>query len=172
MKRFLVFFALAALGACTRGGEPPVLSVPPLAPEDQAPESLLSVDLLPGAVSPGVVEMVEPLPPPPLSLQPSISISPAGATRLKDVNSVLVKVELKGSAGPHEVIAEFGAPGTIPYERRVKAIAGSAFDVQTVEFVLPVAGTMIDQQNLSGTWTVALFHDGQKLSAPTFELSP
>jgi hypothetical protein len=167
MKQILIALALGALVACsTKINEP---SVPP--EEQQPPEALTSIELLPVVASPETLQMVEPLKPPALSLQPTITLSPAGATSIKEVLSVTVRVEIKGSEGPHELIAEFGAPGPFPYERRGKTISGSAFDVQTVEFVLPVAGTMIDQQNLSGTWSVALFHDGQRLSAPTFELA-
>jgi hypothetical protein len=109
--------------------------------------------------------------PPPLSALASIRYSPETASSVNEVLSVTVRVELKGSQGAHEVIANFEAPGSMPFERRVKVIDGSAFDTHVVEFVLPVAGTMIPQTGLSGIWTVALYHDGEKLTAPTFELT-
>jgi hypothetical protein len=131
------------------------------------------VEVQDSAVARVAVPEVPPAPsPPPLSALATISYSPESARSVSEVLAVTVKVELRGSQGPHELIANFEAPGSLPFERRAKPLDGSAFDTHVVEFVLPVAGTMIAQQPVTGTWAVALYHDGEKLSAPTFELAP
>ena len=111
------------------------------------------------------------LEPPPLGLVATATLEPSGVSRVSQVLAIRVRVEVKGSVGAHQLFAEFGAPGDVTYERKSASIEGDGFTPRTIDFVLPVAGTMIDAQQLSGTWTVRIFHDGQPLAAPTFELT-
>ena len=154
---------MIGVAACSRGApidvDPPV----PLTPEPQA---------VPVQENRVTREAEPERPPPPLTALTTVSYEPPSARSIGEVLAVTVRVEVRGSQGTHEVIANFDAPGSMPYERRAKVIEGSAFDAHVVEFVLPVAGTMIAQAGLQGTWSVPLYHDGEKLGAPTFELTP
>src|SRR5439155_3709365 len=141
--------------ALESGGVEPVMIQPPAEAAEAAP--------LPVAVA---------VPALPVILAPSIIFDPLTASRTQEVFTVTVQVVVKNSQGPHELSAEFVAPGAINYERRATAIDGPVDQEKMVTFVLPVAATMIDQQKMTGTWVVKLFHDGAQLSAPTFELLP
>jgi hypothetical protein len=151
------------IAACSRGG---AIDVEP-------PEPLTPVEVeVPVVEQPRVTREAEPERPlPPLTALTRITYSPESARSMSEVLSVTVHVELHGSQGGHEVVANFEAPGGMPYERRAKQIDGTAFDTHQIDFVLPVAGTMIPQAGLSGVWVASLYHDGEKLAVPTFELT-
>lgn len=147
--------------ACSRGGTIDVEPPQPLTPVE-----------VPVVEQPRVTREAEPERPlPPLTALTSITYLPATARSMGEVLSVTVHVEVHGSQGGHEVVANFEAPGGMPYERRAKQIDGTAFDTHQIDFVLPVAGTMIPQAGLSGVWVASLYHDGEKLAVPTFELT-
>jgi hypothetical protein len=109
---------------------------------------------------------------PAIVVTPSIVFDPPTATRISEVNSVTLHVVVKNAAGPHQVIAEYVAPGAIDFERRVAPIDGPMDQEKVVDIRVPVAGTLIDLQKLTGTWTIRLFVDGERFSTPTFGLSP
>jgi hypothetical protein len=109
---------------------------------------------------------------PAISLTGSVVFDPPTAVRIGEVLTVTLHVVVKNSAGPHQVIAEFVAPGAIDYERRVAPIDGPLDQEKSVDITLPVAGTLIDQQKLAGSWSARLFVDGERFSTPTFGLSP
>ena len=152
---------MCCIAACSRGG---AIDVEP-------PEPLTPV-AVPVVEEPRVTREAEPERPlPPLTALTRVTYSPATARSMSEVLAVTVHVELRGSQGGHEVVANFEAPGGMPYERRAKPIDGTAFDTHELDFVLPVAGTMIPQAGLSGVWVASLYHDGERLAVPTFELT-
>jgi hypothetical protein len=108
----------------------------------------------------------------PVLLAPSITFDPPEAVQIADVLNVIVTVRVLNSQGPHEVSAELLTPSGFHYQRRAVPIDGPAEQEKTATFVVPVAGTMIAEQKLAGIWSVKLFHDGEALSTPTFELAP
>jgi hypothetical protein len=109
---------------------------------------------------------------PALSVAPSILFNPSTAVRVGEVLTVTLHLVVKNAAGPHQVIAEFVAPGAIDFERRVAPIDGPIDQEKTVDITLPVAGTLIDLQKLTGDWNVRVFVDGERFSTPTFGLAP
>jgi hypothetical protein len=156
----LAVLALAAVVFAACADRKPEVSIEP-------PEPLVRIEPV-AEVAPSVGATVSP---PPVVLVPSISTEPAGTVRLSDVLSVTVRVVVKNAIGERDVIADFIAPGPVDYQRKVQRIMGTGGE-QTVVFDLPVAGTLIDQQKLTGTWSVRLFVDGEQLSTPTFEIAP
>jgi hypothetical protein len=111
-------------------------------------------------------------PPPPASASVQVLIEPEGQASVTEVRSVTARLSVAGTGGDHGISAEFLTPSGTPYESRSASISGSAFDDHTLEFNLPVAGTLIDSSNLSGTWKVQFFLDGARLADQTFELTP
>jgi hypothetical protein len=109
---------------------------------------------------------------PPIVVTPSIVFEPPTATRISEVTSVTLHVVVKNAAGPHQVIAEFVAPGAIDFERRIAPVDGPLDQEKVVDIRIPVAGTLIDLQKLTGTWSIRVFVDGERFSTPTFGLSP
>jgi hypothetical protein len=99
-------------------------------------------------------------------------MEPAAQQSVTEVRSVTARLSVLGSEGEHRISAEFLTPAGVPYEGRSAAISGTASQTETVEFNLPVAGTLIDSSNLTGTWKVQFFLDGQKFAEQPFELTP
>ena len=58
------------------------------------------------------------------------------------------------------------------YERHVAQLQGSALDTQHFDFVLPVAGTWIDSQSLTGSWSANVFVAGVSQQTLTFDIEP
>jgi hypothetical protein len=109
--------------------------------------------------------------PPALSVQTQATASPAGAVSKGLVDSITLSVDLLG-ADPGELALEIIAPNGTPYERHATQMQGTAFDAQHFEFVLPVAGTWIDSQSLTGSWSANVFVAGVAQQALTFDIEP
>lgn len=164
--------ALAALGGlvgCSLRSDERV-SVP--APQTLDPDSLNAIALQPSSQhEPLAAGWVEPLKPPPPACKASIAVEPSGKSSVSEVRSVRFQFDLIGVQGPAPLEVEFLAPGGIAYERRKVALSGTAFDHQSVQLELPVAGTVIDSSSLAGTWSASCEVRGTKLASAAFELS-
>ena len=159
-RRGLALLTVSSIVFVGCGDRKPDITVEP-------PEPLVRIEPV-AEVTPAVRVVTAP---PPVVLVPSISTEPSGSTRVNEVLSVMVRVQVKNAIGQHSVIADFIAPGAIDYQRKVQTIEANG-DEQTVVFELPVAGTLIDREKLTGTWSVRLFVDSERLSTPTFEIAP
>jgi hypothetical protein len=133
----------------------------------EPPDPLVRVQVPAEAAAPFEVASA----PLPVVFTPSIIAQPSDTLQVSQMLTVTVRVGIKNAIGPHEVIAVFVAPPPLDYQRMVQTIDVRGEET-SVEFTLPVAGTMIDQQKLVGLWQVRLFLDGTELSAPTFEIAP
>jgi hypothetical protein len=115
----------------------------------------------------------EPMPQAPeLSAALEAALDPVEAHSTAEVRRVLFTASVIGVAGPRGVTLELLSPSGDVYERQVETLFGSAFDVQRVEFDLPVAGTFIDQSGLAGMWTARLNLGDEPVALDTFELQP
>jgi hypothetical protein len=170
MKR-VVLFPLLLLAACTDRRVDAISEVGAPDPITAEPSiDVATIDPAQGAARPlPAIELIKPLP---VIFAPSVAADPAGAIKLADVGAITVHVVVKNAGGPHEVSVEFVAPGEINYQRKAVTIDGPVDQEKIVDFELPVAGTMITQQKLSGVWSARLFLDGAPMSTPTFELTP
>jgi len=113
-----------------------------------------------------------PAPPPPLSVTFAIRYEPAGETRLDNIRYVNAVFTIVGGTSANNATVEFIGPGGSPYESRTALLRDTPFEEQQLEFPLSVAGTLIDTAQLTGTWKVPLFIDGQMLAEPVFQLNP
>jgi len=109
--------------------------------------------------------------PPTFSLQTGATLSPSGNTSKSMVDAVTVSVDMIGTPAT-ELAVEFVSPSGTPYERRTVQATGSVDDAQHFDFVLPVAGTWIDSQAITGQWTARIFLAGAEQPAATFTIDP
>jgi hypothetical protein len=107
----------------------------------------------------------------PLVTHPTLTTEPAAATQISELRVVRVALEVFG-ADPSEVAVEFTAPTGEIFERQATQLTGTRFDHQTAEFALPVAGTLIEQLEMVGTWQARFFLRGVENSWLSFEVTP
>ena len=110
-------------------------------------------------------------PPPPLAATGTLSINPPNAHSPSTVRSVTVTYSVIGVTAPSDLDVEFTMPGGLPYEKRTSTLTADPFNPQQLQFVLPVAGTFIDTNDLTGSWQVNLRLGANVLSTQTFELA-
>lgn len=107
---------------------------------------------------------------------------------LQDLRNLYVFVTWPGLKGKHVQVVEFVLPDGHLYERKETAfkLGGKkkgkkkkakpwlikSRGARGVVTVLPVAGTFITQHNLSGTWTIRVFLDGELVQLSQFTLVP
>ena len=106
----------------------------------------------------------------PLLFNAETVVEPANAISLADVNQIRVSVTLL-NAGSGQVSAEFFAPGDVPYQGDFRALSGTP-GIQTLQFSLPIAGTVAESGGMSGDWKVSLLLNGSPLTQQRFALSP
>ena len=94
---------------------------------------------------------------------------PANETRLSRINWISFEVSLGAVAAPRELQAEFLTPKGSMYEVRKMTVRPGE---RAVGFLLPVAGTTMDQSGLSGQWTLPAFLDGALAAELSFEVLP
>jgi signal peptidase I len=99
----------------------------------------------------------------------SLERSPAGAERVGDLKTLTVRVQMEGFK-PGTMAVEFMAPGDVPFQRKTARLSG--LPIEEHAFSLPVAGTLIDTNNLSGRWAARLTAHGKTVSTWNFELKP
>ncbi len=173
MKRILLCAALAAaLLACSEPMAPVTsLSAPDvLLPASQTQSVEPLVELVPEVAiarpETGLTQAA------PLQIFSSATLIPPDAASLHEVRAVLVRFELIGAPVTQGLALEFVAPQDVVFERRQGALEAGPFASQTVEYELPVAGTLIDLNELTGRWTARLNLEGEAIGAQDFELSP
>jgi len=110
-------------------------------------------------------------PPPPLAATGTISVDPPDARSPSMVRSVTARFSVIGVTAPSNLDVEFTMPGGTPYEKRTATLDADPFNPQQMQFVLPVAGTFIDTNDLTGSWQVNLRLGANVLSTQTFELA-
>jgi len=110
-------------------------------------------------------------PPPPLAATGTLMIDPPGAHSPSTVRSVTATFSVVGVTASSDLDVEFSMPDGLPYEKRIATLNADPFNAQQLQFILPVAGTFIDTNDLNGTWQINLRLGGDILSAQTFELS-
>ncbi len=109
--------------------------------------------------------------PPELKITATVTSTPAGATLQSPLDFITLGVDLYG-ATPGEVAIELIAPGGSMYQRFATELTGEATQIQHVEFVLPVAGTWIDSQAMTGTWYAHVYFQGSERLTQPFDLDP
>lgn len=149
------------------------------APE-RAAGDLGSALLLP--VSPGPLGAVVPPAPELLYAEPvreparhlvRTTLSPIGATTLRDVQAAEVEVEVSGGAvGAREVSVLFVSPQGLAWERQARRVDIAPAATATVRFSLPISNTLVEDQALSGRWSVTTLDEGVELAATSFEVAP
>lgn len=99
-------------------------------------------------------------------VRPSFQAEPPGAFSLQELETLVFTAELVNGATGSEVVLELEAPGEVPYQRLTAQIDESG----RAEFRVPVAGTWIQQAQMSGIWTARFLADGAVPGVQTFEL--
>lgn len=153
--------------SCTSTGKPNFEIVEPVHVEDITEpiqkQPLVDVDI-------GLIRPNQNVEVPSLSFKASVFNPTSHQKPLAELDSVDLDVEVVGAFAGSEVSVEFFEPGGSVYERRTLALSGTVFDNQQVRFTLPVAGTLIEQMKLAGTWQARFELDGTELQTQTFEL--
>lgn len=114
---------------------------------------------------------VEP-PPPPVTGKAVIEFLPSGATTLGEVRAVVFRLEVTNASGRVPVALELTAPSGLPFQRMEREERAEPGQPLSVEFSLPVAGTLLHHSRMHGVWTAAFYLDGRALDTVQFELQP
>ena len=161
-----LFPALLTLVACQQTSPSIDLTVEPLARGtiDVAPPVTTST------IAPAF-HLTPPQPLPPPEAQVTLIRDPEGAMAVAALQSLTAHVTVTG-ATDGDIAIEFIAPGGTIYQRQAQPSANTPLTAQTFDFVLPVAGTWIDSNALTGTWEAVLMFGPAQLHDDTFELTP
>lgn len=127
-----------------------------------------------GAVIPPGPELLyaEPAPCPPRHLVRA-ALLPAGATTLRTAQAAEVTVEVScGAVGAREVSVLFVSPQGLAWERQARRVAVARGATETVSFKLPISNTLVEDQALSGRWSVTTLDEGVELATTSFEVAP
>lgn len=152
--------------ACSRSVEPLAQGesvAPPLVNVD--PATFVSVEV------PGLPEAPTAVGLPALSARSRMRVDPPGATSIDEVRSLYFDVDISGAPRGAQLAAEWVANGEVVYERRTAVLELGPQAPQQHTFELPVAGTMIRQSQLTGSWTARFFLDGAEVSSQAFGLT-
>lgn len=173
MIRVLISVVIAGLIGCSRPAaiepapvEPPdtpVVSEPP----EQLPES--SESLSPAVLEPDGAQLETSVL---LQATGSVMIEPSGTTSIREVNVARVLFDISGATAGSEAVVEILAPSGTPYQVRSRLLDASQVESWPIEVRVPVAGTVIHESRLSGTWTARLAVNGAFISTRTFTLDP
>lgn len=161
-----VIITCLGLSACARPVEPvPELSrVAPPAVE-AAPPTVVSIEVPPAP------ELSPALGLPAIAASSSLRVDPPGATSIDEVRSLYFDVEIRGAPRGAQLAVEWVANGEVVYERRTAVLEAGPQAPAQHTFELPVAGTMIRQSQLVGSWTARFFLDGTEVSSQAFGLT-
>jgi hypothetical protein len=107
----------------------------------------------------------------PIKATSTVTRSPAGANTVTDVREIQVSFDVSNATYRTTAAAEFVGPSGQPYQRLEAAIGVAPPADDHLTFELPVAGTIIDTNKLSGVWSVRLLVDGQTIATQSFELT-
>lgn len=98
----------------------------------------------------------------------TIRNDPATATRLSEINSLIVVVSLSRTCRAEAASIELFTPHGSAFEVRSAPLNGG----KEVRFNFPVAGSTIEQRRLAGVWEVRTLLDGAAIANPAaFELT-
>ena len=165
-KSIVVAVSAASLMIGCVSGNAPKLEVPP-------PEPLTGISE-PQPADPSVT-----LAPPPsraplaaIRATPTVRFHPEEAQSLAEVQSVTVSWDVQNLFGTANFAVEMFANEGLPYERRSFVVEGAGRETTTVSFELAVAGTVIEQSQLVGSWEAKLFLDNEAVASSTFEIMP
>lgn len=128
----------------------------PLPSQPEEPQELLP--LLPIVVEPKL----------PVWVRPMVETVPAGSYSVAELETLVLSAEVVNGEPGAEVVLELDAPGEVPYQRLTATVEG---DPARAVFELPVAGTWIHQNRMTGIWTARFLADGAVAGTQTFELS-
>lgn len=169
MKRWASGLTLVVLAGCAQQAPAPLAQEPNARVEvtppellQRAPDPVVEVGLLPGAS----------LPVKPLAATGAVSVTPSGTSSVSQVRQITARFDLEGANVPGVAAVEFVPPSGMPYHRMEAAVGVAPPELDRLTFELPVAGTAIDQNKLTGTWSVRLLVGGRQLAAQNFELTP
>lgn len=170
----LVFVALVALGGCTRGAE--AVESPPEAPSDpvvvtEPPAPLPEEE---ASRTPPSYQQPHTLEPQSIPLEASgaVTLEPMGASSIRDVSVARVRFVISGASAGTDAVVELVAPSGTPYQVRRSKVGSTNDESWPMEMQVPVAGTVIHESGLSGTWTARLAVAGRVISTQTFDLVP
>ncbi len=97
---------------------------------------------------------------------------PVGESSVGRVISMKLCLETIGAPAGAQVSLEIRAPKAFVYQRRDFILNAGPASPQRIDFLLPVAGTLIDSGGLAGRWNATFFMDGLAIAEEQFELSP
>lgn len=126
----------------------------------------------PVALAPIQVTTTNIAPPPPPALAATLVVKNRIAKHsARETLSVSFYVDVIGANGG-DLALELVTPDGTVYQRMLQDLGTDPFATQHFEFKLPVAGTWIQSQGLTGTWDAHLFRADAELVHETFELDP
>ncbi|MFN7132152.1 MAG: hypothetical protein ACK4N5_08720 [Myxococcales bacterium] len=165
MKAALVLAALvaAAFTGCRepRPQQPAVETLPPQPLPDQ-PDPVAPAEpvrLGPGAVVPLPLHLT-------VYVVPSVRAVGAEAPSLA-ADELVFRAEVQNGTPGDVVVLELETPGGHPWQQLTAEANGTPL---VAEFRLPVAGTWIQQQELTGRWTARYLVGGAHAATDVFEL--
>ncbi len=106
-----------------------------------------------------------------IAIRPTLVTEPLNTTQVSELREVHVTVDVSG-VDPSELALEFVSPEGDVFERQTARLTERRTVAQSVEFLLPVAGTLIASTQRVGTWQARLFHDGAPVQTLSFEVTP
>lgn len=144
--------------------------------DDHAVPETLPPDAVTGAPAPAPPNassgIPEPTRAPPPQLAFSVVSEPTDATNLREVRDLVVYVHVSGTWASNDIGVEFISPSGNVYERQARSIEDSLQSEQVLAFRLPVAGTFITANAMSGIWQARVWMNGLERAAQPFELKP
>ncbi len=164
MKRALVLaLVVIGLGAgCHEAAAPPSAeTLPPQPLPDQTPDPLPQLALMPLQTRYAEPKL-------PVWVRPTVEAEPAGSFSVESLETLVLTAEVVNGAPGAEVVLELDAPGEVPYQRLTAKLEGAP---ARAVFQLPVAGTWIHQNQMTGLWTARFLADGALAGTQTFEIS-
>jgi hypothetical protein len=114
---------------------------------------------------------VEP-PPPPVTGEAGFEFLPSDATTLGEVRAVVFRLQVANASGRLPVALELTGPSGLPFQRMEREVRAEPGQPLTVEFTLPVAGTLIHNARMHGAWIATFDTQGRTLDTVRFELQP
>lgn len=101
----------------------------------------------------------------------SVVMLPAPSMNAEQLREVKLSLSLTAEeAGALKV--EFVAPDGAVFDRREANFEANVLVPQTLEFSLPIAGTWVHTQAMTGVWTARALFNGETVAASTFEVTP
>jgi hypothetical protein len=100
----------------------------------------------------------------------TITHHPDQSAGIDQLRSVDFAIQVPNAEGSLQVTLELETPGGLPFEKWERNATAPAGQPVQVDFTLPVAGTLITQGKLAGTWKATVRVDGKILQRKSFEI--